>query len=106
MVTLTLELFVLQSVQSAIQQSSWGPVPSGASHVCGSVPSDHACGDASAAGESGLQFPAEQQQHSGNNRVLALEINAVQFDSVARALHTRNVCSASLIITIELFLYA
>lgn len=93
MVTLKREFFALQSVQSTIQQSTWGPVPSSASHVCGSVPSDHACGDASAAGESGLQFPAGQQQHSGN-RVLALEINAVQFDSVARALHTRNVCSA------------
>lgn len=79
MVLLTLEFLASQSMQSAIQQSSWGPVPSGASHVCGSVPSDHARGDASAAGESGLQFPAEQ--HSWNNSVLALEINAVQFDS-------------------------
>lgn len=70
-------------MQSAVQQSSWGPIPSGAGHGCGSVPSDHARGDASAAGESGLQFPAAGRQHSGRDRVLALETDPAQFDRLS-----------------------
>lgn len=50
-----MELFFLQSVQSSIKQSSWSPIPSSAIHSRGSVPSNHACWDDSAAGESGLQ---------------------------------------------------
>lgn len=50
-----------QSVQSAIQQSARSAISSGASHGCGSVPSDHARGDDAAAGESGLWLPAAGQ---------------------------------------------
>lgn len=68
-------------MQSAIQQSAWGPVPAGASHGRGPVPPDHACRDASASGESGLQFPAAtDQQHSGKDRVLAFKTDRLQFD--------------------------
>lgn len=68
-------------MQSTFQQSSRGPVPSGASHGGGPVPPDHACRDASASGESGLQFPAvTDQQHSGGDRVLAFKTDPAQFD--------------------------
>lgn len=59
---LMMKLFVFKSVQSTIQQSSRGPIPSSASHGCGSLPSDHARRDTSAAGESGLRLPAAADQ--------------------------------------------
>lgn len=62
---------VLQSVQSAIQQGSRGPVPSGASHGRGSVPADDAHGDAASSGESGLQLPAATDgQRAGGDGIL------------------------------------
>ncbi|KAF6723544.1 tRNA (uracil-5-)-methyltransferase-like protein A [Oryzias melastigma] len=47
----------IRSVQSSIQPGPRSPFPSSQSHGRGSVPPDHACGNAASVRESGLQIP-------------------------------------------------
>lgn len=85
-------------MQSSIKQSSRCPVSSGASHGCGSVSSDDARGDASAAGESGLRFP-EEQQHSGGDCIIAFKTALETFTGFVTlfAVISFNTCKAQVL---------
>lgn len=64
---------LLQSVSGAVQQGSRRPLPSGASHGGGPLPTDDAHGAAAAPGEGGLQLPAAAGDDDGGGDVLKAE---------------------------------